>query len=881
VAVETPILGGCDDTEISLFKRFNPSINLENRMSILPRSWKVFFAFLFSGLSGSILSFGQVILIDFGTSAGLASGNWNYLSTSGTISNLVEASTGAGTSVSLALSRGVLVSSSTGQWGTRTEDPVWADDAALGDRFYVSGGAVGTMVISGLAPGGVFDIELASSYGGGGVWGSDAGVYQLTDAAGLVEGYNALRGTPLGSTVLWTTRGPGEGGEEGWIAWYGVVADDSGQIRFTFSPPGGESPRVALNAMRIVSLEDGVDLPEVLEMTGSGEVCPEDGPQIFGVGPSTELDVTYALNRNGTLVQSLKGDGTSLGFAAQTLAGIYTVSGIREGYHVLMAGSATIRDDCSVGAYSWPIWNEMPLMEAVTNTNSPDYPGFPEALRWFDFEAKSPNGPAVSSPVDWYFGRRLEIIDMLKHYMYGRAPDAPLNPVFTVTETVPDAVGGLATRLKILMNFNIDRIPSKAFYLYLPNANTPPHPVIVGLAKPTNPTDWEPGGSRSNRWHIAQTLGRGYALAIISVDELAGDIHNSASWQNPLVVPYANVGFDGDWQIIAAWAWGLSRVVDYLDTNSNIDPNRTIVTGFSRRGKTALWAGALDERFEMVAPHQTGSGGAHPSRSGWGTALTFRTQFPNWFLDSFNTLPAHGGYDRLPFDQHFPVALVAPRWAFLSENPTYGSSYSGLQAIMAGAEPVFEFLDPDNSENLVLSWDFVDPGIHQFTAKHWSSIMDQADKLPISMGGIRGFLEWRRHSGWFTEAESLDDSISGLLADPDRDGQVNLIEFAFGLDPTASSASPVSLRRESQIAKIRFNARAGGRGHPGVEYNSGGVGYTVFVATSPAGPWEPIGESALSYSVTPDGDDPKWGLLEVELPISHPAQFYRVKVNLY
>jgi hypothetical protein len=64
--------------------------------------------------------------------------------------------------------------------------------------------------------------------------------------------------------------------------------------------------------MRIVSLEDGVDLPEVLEMTGSGEVCPEDGPQIFGVGPSTELDVTYALNRNGTLVQSLKGDGTSL-----------------------------------------------------------------------------------------------------------------------------------------------------------------------------------------------------------------------------------------------------------------------------------------------------------------------------------------------------------------------------------------------------------------------------------------------------------------------------------------------------------------------------------------------------------------------------------------
>jgi hypothetical protein len=408
--------------------------------------------------------------------------------------------------------------------------------------------------------------------------------------------------------------------------------------------------------------------------------------------------------------------------------------------------------------------------------------------------------------------------------------------------------------------------------------------VIDLLAKTPDPFDWEPGGARDHVWHMEQTFNRGYALAVIAVDELAGDIHNSEAWRNPLVTPYANTGFDGDWQIIAAWAWGLSRVIDYLDTRPDIDPDRTILTGYSRRGKACLWAGALDERVELVAPHQTGSGGAHPNRPGWGTALTFRTQFPNWFLDSFNTLPmdaSDNGYERLPFDQHFQVSVISPRWAFLSENATFGSNLAGLQAISYAAAPVFELLDSGNPENLLLNWDDLNPTIHQFEAYHWAGIMDQADKLPLAMGGIRAFLDWRAASGHFSEAEALDDSVSGRLADPDRDGLPNVVEFACGLDPRAAGGAPVAIASVPGGIRVAFDARSGGRGHPGTGYNAGGIGYTVETAAHPSGPWDPAGESGVTFSETPRTGAPEWSRIELDLNPPDSVRFYRLRVALY
>ncbi|MGC9452413.1 MAG: hypothetical protein ACP5I4_13315 [Oceanipulchritudo sp.] len=830
---------------------------------------------------------GQTVLIDFEAADTSPGGNWNTVTVAGG-TNLTDFGSGATTTIDIRFSGGVNVSTNTGAWGTRTVAPTWTSgiaDPVLSDRFWITEGGSGTMTISGLVPGQGYDIELASSYGGDGTSGNDVGIYELTDATGLVEGFNAYTLASLGTRVAWIPRGPGEGGVEGWLGWCGAVADGAGTLSFALSAPAGANPRIALNAMRIVAAGGGVDLPDVLAMTGTGEFCPDDGARVFGVEAPTEADVTYELLRDGLPVESLPGNGGPLAFGARTGAGVYHVIGTRSGYTVDMTGSATIFADCTPPT-DWPLWSEMPRIQVVTNTASPDYPNFPESLRWFDFDSKTVDGPAINNPVEWYHGRRLEIIDMLEHYMYGRSPEAPASPSFTVVETLPDHIGGLATRLKVSMDFNVSGVPAKTLYVYLPNGYTPPYPVIAALAA-TTPADWEPGGARSNRWHMEQTLARGYALAIISVQELAGDIHNSEAWRNPLVTPYANTGFDGDWQIIAAWAWGLSRVIDYLDTRPDIDPDRTILTGYSRRGKACLWAGALDERVELVAPHQTGSGGTHPSRPGWGTALTFRTQFPNWFLDSFNILPmdsTDNGYERLPFDQHFPVALIAPRWAFLSENNTYGSNLAGLQAITYAASPAFDLLDPGNTDSLLLNWDFLYPTTHQFTAYHWADIMDQADKLPLAMGGIRAFLDWRLNSGHFSEAEAVDETVSGQLANPDHDSLPNLTEFATGTDPRSGSGAPMAIRAAPGGGlTIAFNARAGGRGHPANEYNAGGIGYGIEVSTTLGDDWQLLGETDVTWTAVPYPESPDW----VRIGLTHnPAggltrAFYRLRVRLY
>jgi hypothetical protein len=183
------------------------------------------------------------IVVDFESAATTPTGNWNEIASPGTVSNLIDFDTGLATSVGLTLSGGVSDSSSTGQWGSRTASPSWSVADALSDRFFVTEGGTGTLTITGLTPGMLYDIEIASSYGGAGTSGNDDGVYELTDANGLVEGFNAF-----------TSGSPG--GVEGWLGWYDAEANGSGELSFALSAPAGANPRIALNAMQITAIPE-------------------------------------------------------------------------------------------------------------------------------------------------------------------------------------------------------------------------------------------------------------------------------------------------------------------------------------------------------------------------------------------------------------------------------------------------------------------------------------------------------------------------------------------------------------------------------------------------------------------------------------------------
>jgi hypothetical protein len=183
------------------------------------------------------------------------------------------------------------------------------------------------------------------------------------------------------------------------------------------------------------------------------------------------------------------------------------------------------------------------------------------------------------------------------------------------------------------------------------------------------PAEWVEGnraaeddrGADAGRWAIEATLARGYGVATLYHGDFAPDASDVVGGVRPLfLAPGQDAAGEHDWGAVATWAWGLSRALDYLQADPDVDGQRVLVVGHSRNGKAALLAGAFDPRFAAVVAHQSGCTGAALSRRPVGeTVLLVNTFFPHWFpavYRAFNNREAH-----LPVDQHLLVAMVAPR----------------------------------------------------------------------------------------------------------------------------------------------------------------------------------------------------------------------------
>ena len=268
------------------------------------------------------------------------------------------------------------------------------------------------------------------------------------------------------------------------------------------------------------------------------------------------------------------------------------------------------------------------------------------------------SGRPVHSVKEWENKRRPELLKMFANEMFGKAPvGRPSDLHFKVLEEGP-AFDGSAVRKVAGVYFDKEETQGLKLLLYVPVNTGAPAPVFLGANFFGNDSV-EQGGVKSYRWPFEYAVDHGYAVATFCYEDVDPDFDDG--FRNGVIGYYGTEKRDGSsWGNIAAWAWGLSRALDYLETDPSVDASKVAVLGHSRLGKTALWAGATDPRFALVISNASGCGGAAISRRHYGeTIRRICSTFPYWWCSNFYEYADNE--QNLPFDQHELLALIAPR----------------------------------------------------------------------------------------------------------------------------------------------------------------------------------------------------------------------------
>jgi hypothetical protein len=303
-------------------------------------------------------------------------------------------------------------------------------------------------------------------------------------------------------------------------------------------------------------------------------------------------------------------------------------------------------------------------------------------------------------------------------------------------------MGGRSLRKRIVLRYSgpggAGAIRVTAF---IPKAARPAPAFLLICNRPEKNID-PARVEKSPFWPAEELVARGYAaLAFYNGDVDPDTFDGFTNGVHGVFQPDPRARTADSWGTIAAWAWGASRVMDWIETEALLDAKRVAVVGHSRGGKTALWCGATDTRFALTVSNDSGCGGAKLNRMELPKSESIdriTTAFPHWFCETFKRYGANP--DALPLDQHMLIALLAPRLAYVaSASADDWAGQPGEFRSCQLASPVWQlyglkgldgdaFPPPDTPLHGGCVGYHLRTGKHDLTLYDWQRYMDFADK---------------------------------------------------------------------------------------------------------------------------------------------------------
>lgn len=352
------------------------------------------------------------------------------------------------------------------------------------------------------------------------------------------------------------------------------------------------------------------------------------------------------------------------------------------------------------------------------------------------------SGEKITTSAEWEKTRRQEILELFRANVYGRCPvGRPDTLKFEVKEADKTAMEGRATLKRIDISFSgRGGEGTIKLTLFIPNNVQKPVAGFLLICNRDSENIDPARKIKSPFWPAERIVDRGYMAAAFHNSDLDPDTYDGFKDGVHGIFDAGDEKRPPDaWGTIAAWAWGASRVMDYFETDKDIDAKRIAVAGHSRGGKTALWCGAEDQRFALVISNNSGCTGAALSRRREGeTVRKINESFPHWFCTNYRRF--NDNEDALPVDQHQLIALMAPRpvcVASASEDLWADPEGEFLSCVHAG--PVYELYGrrglgtdvfPQTGKPLqegCIGY-HLRAGKHDLTEYDWDRYMDFADK---------------------------------------------------------------------------------------------------------------------------------------------------------